>query len=147
MYGLRVAATVQLQTGDRRFGEWYASRATTSLRRAATAAVVCVAIGGLFWATTSFAWAVGQGRGYDYAVQLPRRPAVILYTKEPLPDVPETVEAEALPADGFRYRYAGLRLLLAANDRLFLVPAQWTERSRTLVIPYDDDIRIDLEPQ
>lgn len=147
LYGLRVAAKVQLRARHRRFDEWYGSRPARTIRRTATVAVVCVALGGLLWATTSFAWAVGQSRGYDYAVKLPQRPAVVLFTEQPLPEVPDNVSSAPVAGDGFHYRYDGLRLLLAADNRLFLVPAYWTEHSRTLVIPYDEHIRIDLVPQ
>ena len=73
----------------------------------------------------------------------------MLDTAEPLVDLPYGVPETALPAaadDEFKYRYRGLRLLVAAGDRLFLVPAHWTHEGRTLVIPYDDKIRLQLDP-
>jgi len=45
------------------------------------------------------------------------------------------------------HRYRGLGLLLQAGGRLFLVPTYWNAQGRTLVVPYDDSIRIQVIPQ
>jgi hypothetical protein len=47
---------------------------------------------------------------------------------------------------GFRYRYEGLRLLLTSDGRLYLVPQQWSEDSRTTVVTYDENVRVQLIP-
>jgi hypothetical protein len=135
--------------GTGRFAQWHAEARTARLRRLVTVTAAGLVLIGLFWAANSFAWAFGQGRAVDDALELPARPELVLDTKEPLVDLPEGVTAVALPAgreQAFRYRYRGLRLLVAAGDRLFLVPARWTGQSRTLVVPYDDEIRIQLVP-
>jgi hypothetical protein len=116
------------------------------VHRVVTVAAAGLVLVGLFWAANSFAWAFGQGRAVDDARTLPDRAEVVLDVKERLLDLPEGVSETALPGEGFRYRYRGLRLLVAAGDRLFLVPATWTERGRTLIIPYDNDVRIQLIP-
>ena len=131
------------------FATWYGSEVTSRLRRIALAATAGLVVAGLFYAVNSFAAAYGAGRGYDDAVGLPERPEVILDTKERLVDVPPGVTERDLPADkdaAFRYRYSGLRLLLESGERLFLVPGNWTVQSKTLVVPYDSDIRIQLIP-
>jgi hypothetical protein len=56
---------------------------------------------------------------------------------------PSGAELETMlnPAGGeiYRYRYRGLRLLVASGGRLFLVPAPWrASEGRTPVIPYND---------
>ncbi|MEU6256358.1 hypothetical protein [Streptomyces sp. NPDC047043] len=48
----------------------------------------------------------------------------------------------------YRYRYRCFRLLLASGGRLFLVTPQWRlGRDQTIVLPYEDDIRVQLMPQ
>ena len=132
-----------------RVAAWHAGGAVSRARRLAVVAVSGLVLVGLFWATNSFAWAFGQGRAVDQAIGLPKEPEVVLDTKEPLVDLPDGVVEIPLaagPNREFRYRYRGLRLLLASGGRLFLVPAHWTDGSRTLVVPYDDQIRLQLIP-
>jgi hypothetical protein len=130
------------------YGGWAASKVLGHHRvnRVVSVAAAGLVLVGLFWAANSFAWAFGQGRAVDDARTLPDRAEVVLDVKERLLDLPEGVSETALPGEGFRYRYRGLRLLLAAGDRLFLVPATWTERGRTLIIPYDNEVRLQLIP-
>ncbi|MET8678029.1 hypothetical protein ABZW18_10670 [Streptomyces sp. NPDC004647] len=94
--------------------------------------------------------AYGLGRALDDAGSLPGRPEVVLYTKEPLRDLPTGASSTRLaPTAGseLRYRYRGLRLLVQANGRLFLVPAHWTTPGgRTLVLPYDNTVHLELVP-
>jgi hypothetical protein len=136
-------------TRDRRFATWYAGPGAVRARRAAVLTTGGLVLAGLFWAVNSFAWAFGEGRAYDDAVRLPRRPEVVLDTREPLTDLPEGVSEQALAPDPqatYRYRYRGFRLLVEGGGRLFLVPARWTAESRTIVVPYDAGIRLQLVP-
>lgn len=145
VYGGWAAATVLSgRTGVRE--RWQPG---ARLRRLVAVVAAGLVLVGLFWAANSFAWAFGQGRAVDDALALPTQPELVLDTREPLVDLPEGVTEVPLPAaseQAFRFRYRGLRLLLAAGGRLFLVPAHWTDRSRTLVVPYDGEIRIQLVP-
>jgi hypothetical protein len=132
-----------------RFAAWYGTAQVTRLRRAGAFAVAGLVVAGLFWAANSFAAGFGTGRAVDDATALPRRPEVVLDTKERLIDPPEGVTETALPAhegQTFRYRYRGLRLLLATGGRLFLVPERWTDQGRTLVVPNDAQLRLQLVP-
>jgi hypothetical protein len=130
--------------------DWLASPACIRLCRYAMAWVTLLIIASAFWTANSFAAAYGLGRALDDADSLPGRPEVVLYTKEPLRDLPAGASGTRLsPAAGgeLRYRYRGLRLLVQANGRLFLVPAQWiTPGSHTLVVPYDNTVRLELVP-
>jgi hypothetical protein len=133
-----------------RFATWYGTGQVTRLRRAGAFAVAGLVLAGLFWAANSFAASFGTGRAVDDATALPRRPEVVLDTKERLVDPPEGVTETPLPVhDGqtFRYRYRGLRLLLATGERLFLVPEYWTDQGRTLVVPNDSQLRLQLVPR
>ena len=81
------------------------------------------------------------------------RPAIILVTRDRLPDRPGGISETVPPADitadppePARYRYEGLRLLLASGGRLYLVPQEWTADSWTTVVMYDENVRIQLVP-
>ncbi|WP_250034896.1 hypothetical protein [Paractinoplanes maris] len=100
---------------------------------------------GLLWAANSFAGAYGTGRAEAESQVLSRRPEVVLFTEEALPSTPAGVtHADLGQGVEPRHEYRGLRLLLQSDDRLFLVPAQWTDESSTFVVPYDDKIRLRL---
>jgi hypothetical protein len=154
VYAGWIAATVLSRRTGRSvpaasFAAGHVGARSARLRRLTTVVVGGLVLVGLFWAANSFAWAFGQGRAVEDALGLPAQPEVVLDTKEALVDLPQGITEVPLPTDAeqaFRYRYRGLRLLLAAGDRLFLVPAHWTEEGRTLVVPYDDEIRIQLIP-
>lgn len=94
----------------------------------------------------------GTARADEDALRLADQPEVILDTKEELNDLSPGITEVASPVGtakdpAFHYRYRGLRLLLAAGGRLCLVPGHWTEQSRTLVVPYDANVRIQLVPE
>jgi hypothetical protein len=49
----------------------------------------------------------------------------------------------------YRFRYNGLRPLLYARDRRFLLPVDWTHDNGSTVIVLQDDpsrVRVDLAP-
>lgn len=102
---------------------------------------------GLFWATNSLAAAYGRGQAVDFVSRLPARPQVTLDSTERLYLPPEAAEytLPAEPGQRFRYRYRNLRLLVASDDRLFLLPAVWRPRDGVvLVVQQSDSIRIRL---
>jgi hypothetical protein len=140
------------------YGVWaYGENHGNSLvpRRLARSGVACaigLAIAGLFWSSTQLAWAYGTGRGEEDAGELYKRPEVIVDTKEPLVGLPSGVVQTALTPSGkgdtYANRYRGFRLLLTSGGHLFLVTATWTlGRDQTIVLPYDDNIRIQLISQ
>jgi hypothetical protein len=131
------------------FTNWYDSAPIAATRRTTLVAVAGVAVAGLFWAANSFAWAFGSNRGYQDALDLPSRPELVVDTTEPLTDLPANVTQTRLSTDKaskYQYRYRGLRLLLQSDNRLFAVPSHWTANSRTMIIPYDTDIRVQVIP-
>ncbi|MQA93963.1 MAG: hypothetical protein GEV11_04710 [Streptosporangiales bacterium] len=150
-YGIRIALRLAPGGADGAIGRWYASRPVRTLRLGALTAVAALAVGGSFWAADSFARAYGTGRAFEDARHLSERPAVVLDTVRPLPareTGPGVTERrlERRAGDPYRFRYGGLRLLAESGDRLFLVPAQWRRGSGTLVLPYDDTVRLRLVP-
>lgn len=136
---------------------WYDGPAMAGLRRAGQICVCGLAIAGLFWAVHKFAWESGFSRAYKDAVKLPDQAEVVLDTRERLTDLSAELPAgvtESMLAPAakqatttYRYRYRGLRLLLSSGGKLFLVPEHWTKRGRTLVVPYDANVRIQLIPK
>ena len=101
----------------------------------------------LLWATATLAQYAGQGAAIALG-ELRDRPAVVLDTKERLFLTTPAVQERALPpgeAQAFRYRYRNLRLLIQGEDRLFLVPSPWTPGDATLVVPMDDDVRVQFQ--
>ncbi|GAA0439729.1 hypothetical protein Acor_13640 [Acrocarpospora corrugata] len=137
------------------YGLWILSRTgrdflSAGATRTARIIAAGIAVVGLFWGGGSLAAEVGVARGLEDAKTLATRPAVVLYCKEPIIDVPPEIQyddfGEAFP---HRHRYQGFRLLLESHDRLFLVPLTWqptdtTVAISTFVLPYDDGIRLQL---
>ena len=95
-----------------------------------------------FWATATLAEWTGRGIAHRTAQHLDELPAVIVDTREPLFPGDPVTEQEVLDgigdSDGFRYRYRGLRLLVQAGDRMFLVPERWDPSDSTYVFDMDD---------
>jgi hypothetical protein len=117
--------------------------------RAVVVAACGVVVLSLFWTTNSFAGAYGRGQGAADSARLTQRPEVVLDTKERLYLRYPGVEETALPvaeAQEFRFRYRGMRLLIEANGKLFLVPEQWREGGAVLVVPHDDSTRAQFQP-
>ncbi|MFB7944714.1 hypothetical protein ACFC6L_07300 [Kitasatospora phosalacinea] len=104
-----------------------------------------------FWTAGGFAHQKGHRDARWLARNLALRPAVVLDTTERLYLQWPGVDERALPDPGagqkFRYRYRGLRLLAQANDRMFLIPRDWTwDRGNVLILPVDADVRIVFHP-
>ena len=126
---------------------WRRSRRGAAVDRPlwSTLVVGSLVVLGLFWATNSVAGAYGRGRALDFARSLPDRPAVVLDTRERLFLVTGDAAESALSTEAdatYRYRYRGLRLLAAADGRLYLVPATWRRGAGTVVVLPAEDVRL-----
>ncbi|WP_033220625.1 hypothetical protein [Kitasatospora phosalacinea] len=104
-----------------------------------------------FWTAGGVAHQKGHGDAERLTRNLALRPAVVLDTTERLYLQWAGVAERALPDAGagqkFRYRYRGLRLLAQANDRMFLIPRDWTwEEGNVLIVPVDANVRIVFHP-
>jgi hypothetical protein len=111
----------------------------------AVATVTCA-----FWATATTAQYSGRGLARSDARHLNRFPVVILDTKEKLALRSPGLEETALRSGAgqtFNYRYRGLRLLVVGENRLFLVPQNWSAANTTVIIPLDDSIRVQFQFQ
>jgi hypothetical protein len=52
------------------------------------------------------------------------------------------------PDAAYRFRYTGLKLIVRAGGRWFLLPAGWTpgNRGAALLLPDTDDLRVEFTP-
>lgn len=122
--------------------------AGVNLRRGLIAALVLTAT---FWAVTDLAYDQGIATARLVEQSLPLEPQAVVYSDKDLhlpgPDVGLTVIGGKDTA--YHFRYNGLRPLLYANDRWFLLPAGWTHDngSTVIVLPNDPSrVRVDLAP-
>ncbi len=145
-YGRHVLALSQPDhdTPDGRDGD----RQGTGLRRLSTILVLGVIAGSIFWATATLAEWSGRGQAERMAHRFSQLPLVILDTKERLYVHDPVIEETELPAEEgqeFRYRYRQLRLLIEGGERMFLVPNQWSRSGTTLVVPFDESVRVQFQ--
>jgi len=129
----------------------YAASTARALRggsegRSVVVLLVVAMVAGAFWATATLAEWWGRGQARALAADLASLPAVVLDTQERMfPGNDAILFQELEPHEEgqmYRYRYHGLRLLVQGGGRLFLVPDQWSPDASTLVVPYDDSVRV-----
>lgn len=123
---------------------------TLLLRRSARALVIVVIVVSVFWTTATVAQWSGRGLAQRQALELDQLPSVILDTKERLylrsPGIDETA-LEQSEGQTFHFRYRNLRLLINANDLMFLVPNKWSASNSTLVVRMDGSVRVQFQFQ
>jgi hypothetical protein len=156
--GLLLLVAVAMLAGYRWLGDWPLYGMATPLvlgaglvvvawlwhrsgtRRGAVAFALLAVAACLFWATATLAQWTGSGAAERTARNLDELPAVVLDTKERLYLTDGIVAESRLPAaegQEFAYRYRGLRLLIQAGDRMFLVPERWAPANSTLLVELD----------
>jgi hypothetical protein len=118
------------------------------LRRGLIGALVLVAT---FWAVTDLADARGIATARVVELSLPLQSQAVVYSEKDLHLPGPEVGVTALDGNnsGYNFRYNGLRPLLYANDRWFLLPVGWTHDNGSTVIvlqDYPDRLRVDLAP-
>jgi len=100
-----------------------------------------------FWAAGDYAASVGAGRARSLAASLPRQPDVLLYSAADLglagPGLTET--PCTAPNAAYRYRYAGLKLVLQSGDQYLLLPERWAPgEGPAIVLPRGDSVRLEF---
>jgi hypothetical protein len=113
----------------------------TGTRRGAVAFTLLAVATCLFWATATLAQWTGLGAAQRTARELDQLPAVVLDTTERLyltDGIVQETRLETEEGQEYRYRYRGLRLLVQAGDRMFLVPDRWSPGSSTLLVDLDE---------
>ncbi|GAB3981237.1 hypothetical protein GCM10029978_081460 [Actinoallomurus acanthiterrae] len=120
---------------------------TRVLRRGLLIGVALVAA---FWATASVAERQGRTQARAIEVSLVFQPKAIVYSRERLQIEAPGVRVVRLGGgadSAYAYRYDGLRTLVHARGRWFLLPAGWRRDNESPVILLPDsrnDIRVDL---
>jgi len=119
-------------------------------RRVAGVFMYVMIAASIFWATATVAQWSGRGLAEYAAIHLDALPSVILDTKEQLwlhdpSSVVKVTELRRSRGQTFHYRYRGLRLLIVGQNRMFLVPAQWSPSDSTLIVPLDGSVRIQFQ--
>ena len=119
-----------------------------NLRRGLLLSLVLVAI---FWAVADMAYQRGISEAQLVEFSLPLRSQAVVYSDRDL-DIPGSDVGRTVlrgTDSAYRYRYNGLRPLLYAHDRWFLLPVSWTRNNGETVIVLQDDpghMRVDLAP-
>jgi hypothetical protein len=118
---------------------------TSQGRWAYALALIMAALSGL-WATALYASAKGAAAARETARDLPNHTAAVIYSVRRLSISGPGVRAETLPKGGvYGFRYTGLRLLIARNDRYYLLPVGWTENLDATYVLHDGDaLRVEL---
>ena len=99
----------------------------------------------VFWAISDFAHVTGRGAARFTGANIHARPAVSVFSVEPLglegPGVITTTEPT-----GARYRhgYSGLRLLLRTEGRYLLLPEDWEPGGTVFVIDEEPTLRFEF---
>lgn len=142
---LGYSASIRAATGSRRESRVTEPPTIRTVRRGVFVALLLLL---LLWAVAGYA----ELRGHAVVDTFRRKPAtlpgVVVYAPQRLylegPGVTETLLPDA--SAKFRYRYAGLRLLIRANERYFLLPACWATapQARAVALPDDPAIRVEF---
>jgi hypothetical protein len=125
------------------------SRKPSAMLRPAVSVFIGVAVAAsIFWATATLAQWSGVGFAQERALHLDELPSVILDTRERLfLTSPGLSEVVLPPSAGqtFHYRYRRLRLLIQGDNRMFLVPQQWSPSDSTILVRLDPSVRIQFQ--
>ncbi|TDD58112.1 hypothetical protein E1263_20445 [Kribbella antibiotica] len=146
-YALVVPVVIGLSSAALAYATYLRSRLEPASRppRVLIVLLAVVTVTTAFWATATTAQYSGRGLAKSDARNLDRFPVVILDTKEKLALRSPGLEETALQSgkgQTFNYRYRGLRLLVVGENRLFLVPQNWTASNTTVVVPFNDSVRV-----
>ena len=122
-----------------------------STRTARRGLLVALALVAVSWVTTTVAEQRGVAAANAIEVSLPIRPQAIVYSRARLQITGPGVTLSRLDASdaAFAYRYSGLRTLVHAGGRWYLLPAGWTrDNGATAIVLPDSEtgIRVDLSP-
>jgi hypothetical protein len=109
---------------------------------------VSVAVLFLVWAVTLIAQQLGEQQAERDAQHIEERSEVVVLSTQRLSLHGPRVSVEDLGESAYlRYRYTGLRLLVARNDRYYVLPLGWNSNtSSTFIFRESDSTRIELRP-
>lgn len=130
-------------------GEDKSGRVMPAWERSGYVIAAMLALLGVFWASSLYAQALGRGRAHGLAESLPRQPAVTVFSVRSLGINAAGVIVTVISGAGtaYKFRYAGLRLLVHSADKYFLVNDEWSRKQGvTIVLPDTSDIRVEFAP-
>lgn len=112
--------------------------------------LIGTAILAAFWAESLYANQAGV-RLAEYTVSTPSsQPAAVIYSRDRLQISGPGVQVVSLSGtdSAYQFRYSGLRLLIFANTRWFLIPDGWATNNgaTAIVLPDSDTLRVDFQP-
>jgi hypothetical protein len=93
-----------------------------------------------FWTTSDYAEHLGHDRAVELAGELGDRSHVIVFSPRHLQiELAAGVTEQPLDArdSAYRYRYAGLRLLVHSGGKYFMLPAKWKHGHATAIVLAD----------
>ena len=133
-YGLYLAGRLDLAQGRRGAG----AGAPWTRPLSVTLVWLLIVLSG-FWTASEYADALGRGRAQALAGALDRRPRVAVYAPRRLHITGDGVTEQRLQDGGsaYRYRYAGLRLLVHSAGKYFLVGDGWSHARGVAVVLSD----------
>jgi hypothetical protein len=123
--------------------------APSSLRGPRLALAGTLLVVTLFWTVSSSAEASGAQHGRRLAVTIWKMPDATVYSAQRLQLTGPGVHEEPLGGTdaAYRFRTTGLKLLVRAGGKWFLLPACWTrEAGAAILLPDRDDLRVELDP-
>jgi hypothetical protein len=127
-------------------GHWLSPSSRPGLVVAGTLAGLLIVLSA-FWTASEYAKALGRGRAEDLAAALDSRPRVAVFAPRRLLIAGPGVTEEQLSARdaAYRYRYAGLRLLVRSGGKYFLLPKDWsTSAGAAIVLPDSAALRFEF---
>ncbi len=83
-------------------------------------------------------------------MQIPSLPGVVIYSKDRLEIEMPGIRVEEIgdAQSAYRFRYSGLKLLIRAGGKYFLVPSTWAQTDPVTVVLPDTDARLmEFTPQ
>lgn len=115
----------------------------------AQAALIVVLLGlSAVWTVANYADATGAGTAHGIAYCPERKPGVVIYSRQRLQITTAGVNEQRLPAPqqgSYKYRYDGLRLLVANEDSLFLIAGIGPQSQTALMLPRSgNDVRVEF---
>jgi hypothetical protein len=118
------------------------ARSTSTLKYSLAWALLILSI---FWMLGDWASNEGLRRGKALGANLSAQPGVVIHSRDSLAiDGPGVQVAVSSDPNAYPYTYRGLRLLVRAGNRLFLVPSGWTPTTgAAVVVPESNRLRVD----
>lgn len=102
-------------------------------------------VASLFWVVSLLAQYDGGERAKQIAHDLPGGTQIVLLSEQSLEIGGPGVLKSELHGDKYRYSYAGLRLLVRAGGKLFLIPSHWHKGDdRVFAVPDASDVRLEM---